>query len=170
MDGAVGSTLAAWTIGAAYDSTDDESDVARPRSRAAVAVRKMSPDDRKKYKHDLYLKNQAKQQALFLKDYYWLACDDAKGLHCAECLKQPVGLRAGDKLSTGYGMDADAAPHPVPSELKLTEHKAFAAHKANVRRNKARRAASCLAPPHRDSTPSQLHAATLHPPHSHTHT
>ena len=86
------------------------------------------------------------QDGLVLK-FPWLGCDPARGRHCSVCVLQPRGLRANDKLSIGYGNDAEGNPCPVPSEQKCTAHELKMEHRNAVRNSEVCSHALCLPAP-----------------------
>ena len=138
-DGEVAQTSALWGIGAAYGSDSDEGgergEKGDAEKRPKLSVRKMDKEDRKDYKAEQYRIRQLKAQDLLVVKFPWLACDPARGRHCSGCVLQPVGLRANDKLSTGYGNDGEGNPLPVPSEQKCAAHEEKKEHRLAIRNN-----------------------------------
>lgn len=82
----------------------------------------------KKYKAEKYRERQAKVQEELSTKFPWLACATQHAArHCSECVRQPSLSGCAckrQKLSIGYGNDADGQPLPVPIEQKCAEHEA----------------------------------------------
>ena len=142
QDGEMAVTTETWGGLTCYesDASREEEDAdadaeKRPPRRPKLSTRKMSPADLKIYKANIYLAQQARDQVKWAKDHDWLACDQARGRHCKECVQQPVCYQPGDTLSSGYGLDGDGQPKPVPALHKLETHQKLSAHKDCVRRN-----------------------------------
>ena len=139
-EGQVAQTTALWDIGNQYgdsgsDNEGGETEGEGPAKRPKVSLRKMEAGDLKEYKAEKYKARQAKAQDELAKKYTWLACDPARGRHCSQCVQQPSGLRASDKLSIGYGTFDDGSLCPIPSEAKCVAHAEKKEHINAVRNN-----------------------------------
>ena len=100
----------------------------------------MSAEEHREYKKRTHQKRVAEMQDELQEKYEWLAYryDPACGRHCNECVQRPISNRASDKLSTGYGHDADGEPKPIPNEHKCEYHEATKEHRNAVRLNQVR--------------------------------
>ena len=148
--------LTCYESDASREEEDADADAEkRPPRRPKLSTRKMSAADLKVYKAGIYLAQQARDQVKWAGLFSdWLACDQARGRHCKECVQQAVCYQPGDVLSRGYGLDGDGEPKPVPALHKLESHQKMSVHKDCVRRN-----AVCRTPPTPPCPALNLHPA-----------
>eukprot|EP00966_Prymnesium_polylepis_P106807 2472631-Prymnesium_polylepis.1 len=102
------------------------------RRASPLSFRTMDQEEKAVYRNDKYEVRKEKNQQQWLDKYGgdhedaqgraccgWLVLDYLRGYHCKACAAAPTPSQPADKVSKGYGIDANREPNLIPSEAKL---------------------------------------------------